>query len=65
MDAIVRDDRAQFKKFASALHRVRELRVDSHREHGLDPELRAEVVLFESGKSAERSRVDTHHDWYE
>lgn len=63
MDAIVRDDRAQFTKLATTLHRIRELRFDSHREDGRDPELRAKVVLLESWKSAKRSRVDARPDW--
>lgn len=58
VDAIVRDDRAQFKELAAALHRLRQLRVNGHRKYRLDSQLRAKVVLLESWESAERAPLD-------
>lgn len=58
MDAVVRDDRAQLEELAAALHRLRQLRVNGHREHGLDSQLRAKVTLLESRESAERTSLD-------
>jgi len=62
VDAVIRNDRTQFEKFAPALHRLRQLRIDKHGEHGFNLQLRAEIVLsrFESRKSTERACLDSY-----
>lgn len=60
VDAIVRDNCAQFEELTPALHCIRQLRVDGHREHRPDHELRTEIYLLQSRESSKRTSIDSY-----